>query len=415
MNTTTPFSRRRFLQAGAVGAGGLAMTPWLSQLQALAAPPVKSNEGILVTLMMDGGNDGLNTLIPHYAGKYYDLRPNLAIAESAALPVGTTGKYGLHPSLTRLKKRYDAGKVAIVRGVGYQNPDLSHFESMDIWARGWGGGGMPMTGWLGRWLDELPNAMSESLYGVTIGGSVPMHLTGHHSRPAGLPMSIEGAFGMDRDDLSDRRMYNAVKFFGNDPSGLGTWGDAYGDALAQLMDLTVKVGPAYAHDDAPDTHLGHQLALCAHLINANLGIRVLDVHIGGFDTHAGQPAAHAELLAEIDEAIEAFFNRIGAQWRDQVCLMTFSEFGRRPESNDDAGTDHGTASCLFVIGANVRGSLQGEQPRFLDLDDNGNLKPQVDFRQVYATIIEKWLRADDQEILGKTYSQLPLFRRGPGS
>jgi uncharacterized protein (DUF1501 family) len=405
-------SRRRFLRLGAAGAGGLALSPYLSNLQALAAPALKGGDGIIVTVTLDGGNDGMNTVCPVGLGKYHDLRPTIGIAPERALMVG---KYvGLHPSLKNVKKQFDAGQVAIVQGVGDAGADLSHFESMDHWMRGWGGAGEPMTGWLGRWVDLLPNAQQESLYAVTIDNSLPMHLVGRASHASGLPLAVSDAFGMDRDDASDRRMYNAVKTFGNTTSGLGAWGDAYGDAMTQLMGLTVKIGPAYGFP-APQAYVGRQLALCARLINANLGIRVLDVHLGGFDTHAEQPDWHAQLLAELDSGIASFFKYLSPKWKDQVVLMTFSEFGRRPEENGDQGTDHGTASVVFVMGQNVKGGLYGEYPSLRNLDDYGNLRPSVDFRQVYGTVVSKWLKADQRDVLGRRYSQLDLFARGPGA
>jgi uncharacterized protein (DUF1501 family) len=319
----------------------------------------------------------------------------------------------LHPSLTTVKKHWDAGHVAIVQGIGYPFPDLSHFESMDIWMRGWAGAGMPPTGWLGRWVDTLPNAASESLYAVAIDESVPNHLIGAHSKASGLPLYVSDAYGMDRDDPSDRRMYTATSSFGTTTSGLGEWGDAYGDSLAQLMDLTVKIGPAYGFP-APAANIGKQLALCARLINANLGIRVFDVHLGGFDTHAGQPDWHAQLLAEFDSGVRAFFSYLQPKWKDQTILMTFSEFGRRPEENGDQGTDHGTASVCFVIGNNVNGGLKGAYPSLRNLDEYGNLKPSVDFRQVYGTILEKWLKADQKAILGRRYTPLDFIAAAPG-
>ena len=363
----------------------------------------------MVTL--DGGNDGMNTMCPNGVAAYHDLRPTIGIAEGAGWTVGRN--MALHPSLKTVKKHFDLGHVAIVQGVGYQNADLSHFESMDYWMRGWAGAGSPATGWLGRWVDTLPDASTESLYAVAINESVPMHLVGRRSKASGLPLYVSDAYGMNRDDGSDRRMYRTTKYFGDDPSGLGAWGDRYGDALSQLMDLTVRIGPAYGFP-VPVVDIAKQLVLCAHLINANLGIRVFDVHLGGFDTHAGQPAWHAQLLSELDTGIRLFFKALAAKWQDQTMLMTFSEFGRRPEQNGDQGTDHGTASVCFLIGNNVDGGRKGAYPKLRDLDQYGNLKPSVDFRQVYGTIVEKWLKADQKAILGRRYTPLDLFAAGPG-
>ncbi|HEX5614556.1 MAG TPA: DUF1501 domain-containing protein [Acidimicrobiia bacterium] len=410
-------SRRRVLQAGVVGAGGVALAPWLStldRLRAFAAPPVGANEGVLVIITLDGGNDGLNTLVPAASGRYQDLRGALAIPPEQALMVSSS--LGLHPALTTLKQRYDSGDVAIVRGVGYQPADLSHFESMDIWMHGWGGHdhGGPMTGWLGRYVDGLPNAGTEPLYAVSIGSHVPDHLHGERSRASGLPVDIGGAFGVDREDPSDIRMFDALSSFGDESTGLGEWADLTGDVERNLMTLTQSIQPAYV-DPLPEGHLAEQLVLCARLINANLGIRVLNVSLHGFDTHDTQPNRHAELLTELDAGIAAFTAALAPAWSDNVTLMTWSEFGRRPFANGDTGTDHGTSSCLFVIGKNVRGGMYGEQPRLDALDNHGNLRTHVDFRSVYATVLSRWLGADDVEVLGHSYAPLDLFERGPGT
>src|SRR3954453_21918244 len=326
--------RRRFLQLVGAGAGAAAVaSPLLSALEAYAAPPVAANEGILVLIMMEGGNDGLNTVVPTGESRYYALRPGLAIPAANALPIASG--IGLHPSFVKLKARYDQGDVAVVQGVGYPSPDLSHFSSMGIWMNGWSGGtqsGGP-SGWIGRFLDGLPNAAAESLYGAVIGTSVPLHMVGRVARASGLPENLSGAFGSDRRDPNDVRMFDAMGAFSGGATGLGQWGDLAAKVEHDTLDLSQKIHPAYA-GTFPDTNLGRQLVLTARLINANLGVRVFSTSIGGFDTHSDQAGGHAQDLAEIDGAIDAFFATLPATWRDRVTIMTFSEFGRRPESND---------------------------------------------------------------------------------
>jgi uncharacterized protein (DUF1501 family) len=406
-----PFTRRRFLQYSAMGAGAVAVTPYLSRLQAFAATPVADNQGILVTINLAGGNDGLNTVVPIGNSAYNALRPTLKIAN----PLSVGGGLGLHPSFVKLKARYDQGKVAIVRGVGYNPADLSHFTSTDIWTQGWGGSGVgPTTGWVGRFLDHLPNTAHESLYGVSLHGNVNHHLIGATSHASSLPLSINDAFGIDRTDASDARMYDALQGFETGASGLGALGDFYDTSAGELMHLTQRIRPAYGFT-APNTNIGAQLALAAHLINANLGIRVIDCSIDGFDTHSDQTSWHATLLSRLDTAIDTFYKALSTRWRGQVALMTWSEFGRRPEENGDVGTDHGTAAPLFVIGDHVKGGLHGAQPSLTDLDDDGNLKRQVDFRQVYASVLHTWLGADDAAILGHSYTEPALFSGPPAA
>ena len=401
-------SRRRFLQGSALTAGVVAASPYLSRLEAFAAPPVADNQGILLTIFLAGGNDGLNMVAPVAAPAYATLRPTLKIANT--LPVGSG--LALHPALVKLKSRFDSGKVAIVRGVGYQPPDLSHFSSSDIWMHGWGGAGTPTTGWLGRYLDGLPNTDHESLYGVALHGGVNLHLAGAASQASSLPLNLSNSFGIDRTVASDARLYDALISLGSGLSGLGPLGDLYDTTESDFLQLAQRIHPAYGFTDQP-TDISQQLVLAAHLINANLGIRVFDTELDGFDTHSGQGSWHATLLGRLDDAIDAFFRTLAPRWRTQVTVMTFSEFGRRPEENGDHGTDHGTAAPVFVIGDHVKGGLHGTQPSLTALDDNGNFVPSVDFRALYANVLDGWLGADGKSVVGKTYSDLSLFKAGP--
>ena len=406
-------NRRRFLQLAGAGAGVASLSPMLSSLQAFAAPALGATDGILVLIMMEGGNDGLNTVVPTSESRYYSLRPGLAIPAASALNIAPG--FGLHPALAKLKTRYDQGDVAVVQGVGYPNPDLSHFTSMGIWMNGWAGGAQPggPTGWIGRYIDGLPNAASESLYGVVMGTSVPLHMVGSVGRASGLPQRISGAFGIDRRDASDVRMFDAIGAFSGGATGLGQWGDLTAKVERDTLDLATKIQPAY-QGTFPDSRLGRELTLTAKLINTNLGVRVFSTSIGGFDTHSTQAASHAEQLSEIDDALDSFFATLAPTWRNRVTVMTFSEFGRRPERNDDLGTDHGTAAPLFVIGSRVKGGMYGSPARTNDLDQYGNLKHHVDFRQVYATVLDTWLRSDSRQLLGYNFPSLGFFDGGPG-
>lgn len=409
-------SRRRLLQAGAVGVGGAAMSPLLSHLEAFAAPALGPHDPIVVMVEFDGGNDGLNTVIPAASGAYYDKRPTIGIRPSHCLPLRTG--VGLHPSLYRLKDRYERGWVAVVRGVGYKPPDFSHFSSMAYWMQGWGGATPAYpTGWMGRWADGLANSEKESLYQVALDSGVPLHMVGKKNQPAGLPLWIGGAFGIERDEAHETRMLQALASMNYSDTGLGAWGNEIAATGQTLVQITGKIKPAYS-GTFPDDSFVRQMVLAGKLINTNLGIRVINTRIGGFDTHAGQggrTGGHANLLRRFDEGVHQFFKTLTSSWRRQVIVVTFSEFGRRPEENGDIGTDHGTSGPVFVIGERVRGGLYGTQPLLnnKDLVDYGNLKSFVDFRSVYATILRKWLRADDKQILGKQYEYLDLIASTP--
>ena len=270
------------------------------------------------------------------------------------------------------------------------------------------------TGWAGRFLDRLPNAAHESLYGVSLHGIVSEHLQGDIAHPSSLPLNIGDAFGIDRSDTSATPACSTrSRASAPAPPDSATLGDLYDQTESDLMMLTQRIRPAYGFADQP-TNLQQQLVLAAHLINANLGIRVIDTEIDGFDTHSDQRDWHATLLGRLDNAIAAFFATLSSKWLPHVALMTFSEFGRRPEENGDGGTDHGTAAPHFVIGDHVKGGLHGTQPSLTHLDRDGNFIPSVDFHQMYAPILKTWLGVDDRAVLGKAYSPLGLFKSGPG-
>ncbi len=409
-------SRRRLLQMGAIGAGGIAMSPLLSHLEAFAAPALGPHDPILVVVQFDGGNDGLNTICPVGIGHYYDKRPTIAIQPQNALALKTG--VGLHPALFRLKERYDRGWVAAIRGVGYSPPDFSHFSSMEYWMKGWGGSAQSYpTGWLGRYVDGLPNSEAETMYQVAIDQNIPLHHVGKKNQAAGLPIWLGDAFGIDREYARDIRLLNALSSYNYSSTGLGAWGDEIAATGQSLVRITGKIAPAY-QGTLPDDYFMRQMVLAARLINVNLGIRVLSTHIGGFDNHASQGGTagdHASLLRSFDEGVYRFFKALQPQWRRQVLVMTFSEFGRRPEENGDRGTDHGSSGNCFLIGERVRGGLYGLQPLLApgELVNYGNLKTYVDFRQVYATVLRKWMGADDKAILGKQYEFLNCIASTP--
>ena len=402
-------SRRTFLQAAAAGVAGtaLATVPGVARgRDAWAAPPVKATDGILVLLTLYGGNDGLNTLVPFGQPQYYRLRPNVAIPQNRVLALNDA--VGLHPNLVNMKSMFDRGRLAIVQGVGYPNPSLSHFDSMATWMAGNAAGTNTGTGWIGRFLDGLA---FDDLRGVSIGTSVPLVMKGASTSGIGLPENLGSAFGANRANASDARMFDAVKAFGNGSQN-GPWGARLASTDAATIDLGARLMPAYV--DLGANGLARELTLAARLINANLGIRVIDIGFGGFDNHAGENPTHDRLMSELDAGVQAFFQMLDLRFGHQVTLMTFSEFGRRAQSNDSAGTDHGTASCLFITGANVKGGLYGAYPSLSSLDRSGNLVHTVDFRSVYSSVLGPWLGADAAQVIGGRYEDLQVFRAAPG-
>jgi uncharacterized protein (DUF1501 family) len=399
-------SRRRFLQ-GALAAGSLAAVPGWADRLAAAATPVDARDGILVVLHLAGGNDGLNTVVPLADRRYRDLRGPLAVSD--ARPLDET--HGFHPALEQLAARYRDGKVAIVHGVGRSDvSDQSHFSSTAAWMAGTAGTSRT-TGWLGRWLDGVPEAEA-GLRAITVGPSVPLHLIGERSTVTAVDLDL-GLFGADRSAPWMPPVYDTVVGFGSAPTGKGVWADRLAVTAARSIEHAELLDRTLA-PRVPDRTLASQLRLAARLINADLGVRVVNVSLATFDTHEEQRGRHHGLLADLDAAVTAFYAELAPAWHRQVALLSFSEFGRTPHVNGSRGTDHGTSSALLVIGEQVRGGMHGTPPRLDRLDDDGHLEVTGDYRDVYATVLERWLAGDATELLGGTYRPLDLFRTPPG-
>ncbi len=393
-------SRRRFLQA-MTAATGVAMVPtWLADA-AEAAVPIGPGDGVLVLVTMGGGNDGLNTVVPITNGTYYDRRGSLAIAPGASRHIAPDR--GLHPNLGYVESLWRQGQVAVIDGVGAPGTDLSHFSSMARWMSGGPDGASPHSGWLGRYLDGLPGG-DDPFHGVAIGWSVPLVVQGRTRRASGLPPEGNGIFEINAEDTY-RRQFDALASFSNVPTGRGELADALSATGRQAVDLATTLEPIYAQE-GPEAELARQLDLCARLINANVGIRVLHVIYGDFDSHADQPPMHDARMAELDAALATFFVRLNPDFAARTLVLTASEFGRRVKANRSNGTDHGAAGTLLAIGPQVRGGFYGQLPSLTQLDRQGNLVPTVDFRSVYATVLDTWLRADSGEILGGAYENL---------
>jgi len=408
--------RRRFLQLVGMGMGaGLVAGTGGSLLDELllghdpsawAAGPVGPTDGILVVIGMFGGNDGLNTVVPIDNGTYYDMHGPLAVPAANALPIGS-GR-GLHPALTEFKQFWDDGELAVVEGIGYPDPDLSHFNSMGYWMAG-RPHAIPTTGWLGRWLDGHLAGSPDLYAAADIGRSLPLHLIGHEQRGTVVPASRPG-YGSDQSPRYQRQ-YDAIRAM---RAGAPTsWGQAVGGAFVDQLELAKNLAPVIP-EELPEAHLTAQLEVTARLINANLGFRVITTGYGDFDSHAGQPDQHVARMSELNAAVRRFLDLLDPVWERRVVVMTFSEFGRTPWGNDGLGTDHGTSAPHFVFGKNVRGGLYGQQPSLAGLGRWDRMAHHVDFRSYYASIIDGWLGGGSSEVLGGNFEDLDLFEHGPG-
>jgi uncharacterized protein (DUF1501 family) len=403
-----PMSRRQFLiSSGVVGATALAAGATGCSFHHLVAAgqqtPLPQGTKILVLVTLYGGNDGLNTVIPYTDKAYYAGRPDLAYEQSQVLPLADG--LGFNAAMTGFKKLYDAGTLAVVRGVGYPNADRSHFKSMAIWQTASPDSPQP-TGWLGRWLDANG---ADPLLAVNVGPVLPPLLAGQHCAGAGIPSS--GSIALpDGRYASGLRALDAVAP-GEQPlvarvaqSGLDLFRvqQTFGPALAAVPAGDASPGtPAHGTPTPKTGELAGQLDIVAKCIAADAPTRVYSVQLGGFDTHADEKATQSRLLGELDAAVSAFMQQIGTGPHGKdVVVALYSEFGRRVAANGSQGTDHGTASNIFVLGSAVKGGMYGDQPSLTDLSMD-DLKYNVDFRSVYATLLGGVLGADPGQVLGK--------------
>jgi uncharacterized protein (DUF1501 family) len=398
-------SRRQFLAgAGALGAaaaaGALAITrPWDQAAKPASASAVTSGPLVLITLY--GGNDGLNTVIPYNDPAYLSLRPNLGYQPSEVLPLADG--MALNPKMPGLQSLWKSGHLAIVRGVGYPNPNLSHFASMAIWqtANVTDGTG---SGWLGRWLDSAGDGPERA---ISVGATLPPVLRGDKEAAAALTSPTVTLPG----DSGFQQAYAAMQT--PSPDRVGQLADvassgqnllAVRQRLADLQAPPSGGGGGFASVSDIRAALG----VVSDLITGGASAQVYQVSLSSFDTHADEKANHERLLSDLDGAVTAFFKALqGSPRAENVILMTYSEFGRRPAENASGGTDHGTAAPLFVAGPKVRGGrFYGEQPSLTRLDSNGNLLSNIDFRQVYATVLEKVVGTDPASVLGSRFQTL---------
>jgi len=421
------FTRRKFLRTVILG-GAIAPTVpsfvnrTFAALDGVAAAnfaPATGKDGtILVVLQLAGGNDGLNTVIPYADDAYFKARPGLAVA---ADKVHRLGDYcGLHPSLENLHALLGEGQASIVQGVGYPNPNRSHFRATEIWHTASDADKNEAYGWLGRYCDaacagEDPGA------GIAIGDQVPQALrsVSGQSIAIGAPQDYQFQDGaqpapMERDDDDSAPAGGSVDMlFGAAKADVDVADFLQRtalDAVASSSKVQEILRKSHRGAEYPATDLGRRLELVARLIGGGMPSRVYYVSLGGFDTHANQAGAHERQLAVFDQAVGAFCRDMKAQGNfDRVLLLTFSEFGRRVAQNASGGTDHGAAAPLFLFGGAVKGGLVGKHPSLTELV-RGDLVHHTDFRGVYATLLEQWLQTPSSPVLGRKFDRLPLLR-----
>jgi uncharacterized protein (DUF1501 family) len=408
------YRRRDFLKSSLaastlVSMGASTVPGFLSRSAVAAAGSAKANERILVVVQLLGGNDGLNTVVPHGIDGYAKNRRALR------LPAGQLHKVskeiGLHPSMGQMAKLLEENRLSIVQGVGYPNPDRSHFRSMEIWETARLEANALETGWLGRAVDATPAKPGEDTRALHIGGrSLPLALKSKQTEVPSLESLEQYKLRLDRRDERDALDQLARLDRGQDDPLLGFMRRSTLAAYdsSKRLEQVVKPGGTSKY---PNYGLARRLELIAQIIKAGFATRIYYTSLDGFDTHANQLGTHAALLNELADSVAAFHGDLNAAGHgDRVALLTFSEFGRRVKENASMGTDHGAAAPLFLVGPVARPGLVGDHPGFDKLDD-GDLIHHTDFRRVYAAVLENWLGCPSATVIGPGFAPLDLFKQ----
>jgi uncharacterized protein (DUF1501 family) len=405
-----PLTRREFIR-GTGGLGFLAFSgaaPAFLARSALAQTPAPERDrSILVIIQLAGGNDGLNTIIPFTDDRYYKLRPTLGLRDGL---LHLNDDLALHPACPELHQLYHNGHLSIIQNVGYPNPNRSHFRSTEIWETASDSETFKREGWLGRYFDNTctgspdqskdadPNA-------IHVGDMIPQSFLSEQSHSL-FGMKHRGSFdrGTDPADLAYEKLLMADHIEGNASYLQHTMMNT----LVTERRVEKFIAQYKAQTSYPSTKLAQSLKRVAALIHANMETRIYFVSQSGYDTHANQLTNHHKLLTELSGAMHAFQKDLDAHKKDdQVLTMTFSEFGRRPAENGSAGTDHGTAAPLFVMGSKVKGGLLGQAPELVT-DIKKDLEYSTDFRGIYSSVLDKWLEADSSKILGEKFAHVPF-------
>jgi uncharacterized protein (DUF1501 family) len=420
-------TRRRFLQS-TLGASALLSTsatvPWLLGRTAAAVERgtgVQGNGGkakgerLLVVVQLSGGNDGLNTVIPYADDLYAKNRIALNIDRNSVLKLD--GAVGLHPSMKAFQKLLDKTRLAVLQGVGYPNPDRSHFSSMDIWHTAERDEAKRQEGWLGKTVtaEVARRRVGADASGTDAaalhlgGGPLPLALV---SRSTAVPSfeSIDG-FRLRPSDVDAKTLATVAAAPREGSEMLAflqrTTLNAY--SASERVQAAIASQPAGAK--YPDRGLARKLRSVAQLIDADMATRVYYVSLDGFDTHANQRQSHANLLEELSDSVAAFLDDLAERGHlERTAVLMFSEFGRRVKENASQGTDHGAAAPMFVAGGGVQSGVLGKHPSLSDLDREGDMRFHTDFRRVYATLLDGWLGVPSREVLGAAYEALPILK-----
>lgn len=410
------YSRRRFLQSMVGTSTVVSLSPMLPtflERSALAATDTeRANENVLVVVQLSGGNDGLNTLVPYADDAYARSRTTLRLTASEVHKIDPL--LGLHPNMQSFQRLLNEGRLTIVQGVGYPNSDRGHNEAMRDWHTARPGDVVCQTGWLGRVIDRIDLPNQTAVTGALV-APIPLPLAMVAQRAIVPSVRSADQWILRGGDHQRSQISKAVELSSSDRENPLADHVRRGTIAAHATSRQVTAILRGADRRVyPEFSLSNQLKTIAELIRADVGVRIYFAEIGGggiggFDNHANQRDNHAALLREVSVSIAAFIDDLKtAGLLDRVLLMTFSEFGRTLSENGRRGTDHGAAAPVFLAGGKLEGGLVGEHPSLTDLQGDAP-KPGIDYRQLYATVLEEWLRFDSQAVLDAKYEKLDVF------
>ncbi len=396
--------RRDFLKKTALASGALMVPSFLKPFEALAFDAIAANKN-LVIIQLSGGNDGLNTIVPFGADTYYQKRKTIAIAQQDVLKLNDM--QGFNPNLGALREIYDQGWMTVLNSVGYPNPDRSHFRSMDIWQTASDSNQFLSTGWIGRYLDSNCATCQFPYTAIEVDDSLSLAMKGSTKKGIAVKDAAQ-LYRNTREPFFKDLLKENGEHLTEDNMGYlyKTMIETYSSA-----DYIQNTAKTYTNKTVyPNSGFASQLKTVSQFINSGLQTRIYYVSLGGFDTHVGQQAQQGRQLKTYADGVATFLKDLKSTGKlDDTLVLTFSEFGRRVEQNASSGTDHGTANNVFIYGGKLnKAGIYNAAPDLVNLKDN-DLNYQLDFRQVYATVLDKWMNVTDSKIMGKKFDSLDFI------
>ena len=383
--------RRKFIKNSALASSLIFVPSFVKAFESVATEKLGYKR--LVIIQLAGGNDGLNTIIPHNNDLYYNARPRLAITKDI---IKLNDDLGFHPSLSPLRSLYDNGELSILNNVGYPNPVRSHFRSMDIWQTASGSDEYLQSGWLGRYLDKHGKKPYNA---IEMDEQLSLAMKGEHFN--GIATNDYKVLYRTAKDPYFKNVLNHYNDAHLSEHNLGYLYQTMIEAKSSANYIYENTKVKLSQEDYPQNGFGKQLKNVAQFINSDLDTKVFYTSLGGFDTHANQNNKQSRLLSQYADSVSAFVKDLkrNENFKDTL-ILTFSEFGRRVKQNAANGTDHGAANNVFIIGANLKqAGFYNNLASLSDLDENGDIKYEIDFRSVYATILSQWLEVSAKDII----------------